>query len=140
MKRKLRERFRCPNNDLFILALIFLIVFLLIELALRIYNLYYYEPFVDVPSHFFAGLAIGIGTLWILSLTDIKRKKISTLFYTFVIAVIWEILETLQEIVIENPPYLRDIFFWDGFWDIIVTVMGGAFVFVLIPILKIKDV
>jgi hypothetical protein len=127
---------RCPNNGMFIVALVLLAAFLCIEMVIRMYNLYYHEPLVDVPSHFFAGLAIGAAAAWVWSLNEVRHKKLATLGVTLVIAIIWEILETLQELVVENPPYLKDIFFWDGFWDIIVTVLGGVFSLVFISIIR----
>jgi len=134
---------RCPNNGHFIIALILLIIFLLIELFLRIYNLYFHEPLVDVPSHFFAGMAIGAGVMWILALNEIRHKKLWTVFFTFVVAIVWEILETLEELIIPNPPYLQDIFFWDGFFDIVITVIGGiaslSFLYMIARTTKLLD-
>lgn len=130
------NRCRCPNNGLFIVALVLLATFLTVEMVIRMYNLYFHEPMVDVPSHFFAGLAIGAGAAWVWSLNEVRRKKLATLGVTLVVAIIWEILETLQELVVENPPYLRDIFFWDGFSDIIVTVLGGVFSLLFIAIIR----
>lgn len=134
----LAERCSCPNNTLFIIALFSLIFFLFIEVVIRTYALYSSAPLVDIPSHFFAGIALAAGIYWITSLTSIQRKKSVTLFLTFVGAGIWEVLETLEELVIVNPPLLRDVFFWDGFWDIIITVIGGAFALALFYILKRK--
>jgi hypothetical protein len=136
LEMKALYRCRCPNNGLFIVALVLLITFLAVELFLRMYNLYYHEPFVDVPSHFFAGLAIGSGAAWIWSLNEVRHKKTATILATFAVSVIWEILETLQELVIENPPYLHDIFVWDGVLDITVTVLGGAFSLLFIQIIR----
>jgi len=139
-KMRLRERYRCPNNNLFILALISWIVFLVIEVSIRMYTLYATVPLVDIPSHFFAGIAIAMGVYWILSLTLVKRKKITTWIFTFVIAIFWEILETLEDLVVYNPDYLKDIFFWDGIGDIIVTLIGGIFATFLLYILRKKTI
>ena len=139
-KVKIKEQYRFPNNNLFVVALLSLVAFLLVELVIRIYNLYKTAPFVDIPSHFFAGIALGTGIYWVLSLTLIYRKKTMTILFTFIGAGIWEILETLEEIVIENPPWMKDIFFWDGFWDIIITVIGGIFALVLLNYLKINGI
>ncbi|MBU2634518.1 MAG: hypothetical protein KJ674_04715 [Nanoarchaeota archaeon] len=130
------KRYTFPNNDIFIVALIIFIFFLLIEVTLRIYDLYFYFPEVDIPSHFFAGMAILSGVYWVLSLVRIKKIKVFSVFYTLLVAIFWEILETLQELIIENPPHLVDIFFWDGFFDIIITVIGGAFTLIFFYILR----
>lgn len=123
---RLAQRYAAPHNGLFIMALFLFIAFLLFEITTRIYDLYRVLPEVDIPSHFLAGLALGAGSYWFLSMTLVSRKKVSAVAFTFVGAIIWEILETLEELVIENPNHLKDIFFWDGFWDIIVTVIGGT--------------
>jgi hypothetical protein len=135
---KMREQFRFPNNNLFIFALISLILFLSVELFLRIYNLYITVPWVDIPSHFTAGIAIASIIFWILSTAQIHKKKVFTVLFTFVAAAIWELLETLEEMVIENPPWMKDIFFWDGFWDIIVAIIGSLVALSVIKHLKIN--
>lgn len=127
--------YRCPNNNLFIIALISFILFLLVELTLRIYDLYRDIPLVDVPSHLFGGVAMAMGIYWILSLTGVKKKKITTMVFTLVGAIIWEIFETLQELLFYNPPHLQDFFFWDGFWDVIITITGGLLALGLLRIL-----
>jgi hypothetical protein len=135
-RQTLLQRCRCPNNGLFIIALILLATFLFIEVVARSYELYRVFPDVDVISHFFAGMAISAGSFWVMSLNSIRRKKIASIICTFIVAVIWEILETLEETVIQNSVYLRDIFFWDGFFDIFFTVLGGIFVFAFLYIIK----
>ena len=130
------KKSRFPNNEVLIVGLIFIVFFLLIEVVLRMYNAYYHFPEVDIPSHIFAGMAILIAVYWILSVNRVKSKIIFSIFYTFIIAIVWEIIETLQELVIDNPPHLRDIFFWDGFFDIIFTIVGGLFGLVFLYILR----
>jgi len=132
----MKQKYVCPNNSLFILALIFLIIFLLLELILRIYNLYFHEPLVDVPSHFFAGIAISAGATWIVSLVNIRRKKLFSVLVTLAVAIVWEVLEILEEMVVENPPHLQDVFFWDGFFDIMVTVFGGIFFIIILFVIR----
>ena len=133
---KLIEKCKCPNNGLFIAACFFLIVFLLAEITIRIFNLYKDMPVVDVPSHIFAGMAIGSGIYWITTLTKIKRKNLAALLFALLFAFFWEILETLQELVMYNPPYLVDLFFWDGVGDIVATFFGAVFALGVIYILK----
>jgi hypothetical protein len=126
----------CSNNHLLVITLVFVAVFLLGELVLRIYDLYRHEPLVDVPSHFFAGIAICLAALHVMTLTSSRWRKRASVLITLAAAVFWEILETLEELVVENPPYLRDIFFWDGFWDIIVTTLGGLFALVILAVIR----
>lgn len=146
VKKRIRQiqegihRCRFPHNHLFIATLLSIIFYLLVEVALRIYNLYKDIPIVDVPSHFVGGIALGFIAYWSLSLTEVRRKGLAMIVLVFGGAVIWEILETLQELVFYNPPYLRDIFWWDGFWDVIITVLGGIFALLIISYLQEKKI
>ena len=132
----LLQRCRCPNNSLLIIALVLLIRFILFELGVRIYDLYLHLPPVDIPSHFLAGLAIAAGTYWITSLNRIRHKRSVVVGATFVVACIWEALETLDDMIANDPPHLQDLFFWDGFVDIIVTTLGGAALLLLIYLIR----
>ena len=135
---KILKSHRYPNHRLFIVALISFIIFLLIELTARIYTIYKNFPPIDLATHFFGGIALGSAIYWVLSMTAVKRKKNKTILLTFTGAIIWEVMEKLQELVFINPPHNIDIFFYDGVSDIIVTVMGGIFALLLIDILKNK--
>lgn len=134
----LKERCKFPHNHLFIAAMIFLSWFLLFEVVIRTYNLYRAIPLVDIPSHFFAGIAMFTCIYWALSLTKVRHKKLAAIFFTFVGALVWEALETLEELFFEQPDHLKDIFFWDGFFDVIFTVLGGIFAISLLSFLKRK--
>ncbi len=134
----LAQRCRCPNNSLLIIALLLLILFILFELGVRIYDLYLHLPPVDIPSHFFAGLAIAAGSFWVLSLNKIKHKKLVAVSITFIAACLWEVLETLDDKIAYNPPHLQDKFIWDGFFDIIVTTLGGIAFLLVIYFLKTR--
>ncbi|MBW2996582.1 hypothetical protein KY332_04765 [Candidatus Woesearchaeota archaeon] len=138
LEKRIAEKCRCPNNNLFITALLSIIVFLLVEVGARSYNLYNTIPNIDIPTHFFGGIALFIGILWIVSLSQVKYKRLAALVYTLAGAITWEIIETLEELVIYNPPYLRDIFFWDGVGDIIITMLGGIFGMFIIYLIKNK--
>lgn len=135
--KKLIEKCRFPNNNLFIIGLLCLVFFLLLELLIRSYNLYQHAPLVDLPSHFFAGIALGGIFYWVLSLTELKKTKSFAIVFSLIAAVIWEMMETLEELVFYNPPYLKDIFVWDGFADIIVTVIGALFLMMLFKYSKL---
>lgn len=130
---KLAQRCRFPNNELFITALSLLIIFLLTELYFRMYNLYKTLPQVDIISHMVVGMTLATGFYWMFSLTMIRRKAAAAIIFTLIAAIVWEILETLEEMVIPNAPYLIDHFYWDGFSDIIVTVVSGM---VILGIIK----
>ena len=134
----MRPTGRCiaPNNNLFGLAILFLVAFLLVELVIRTYNLYQSIPPVDIPSHIAAGVALSTGAMWVLSLTILKRKRTAALTISLFIALIWEVLETMQELVIENPPYLVDVFFWDGVADVLFTLAGAMVGIMLLLLLK----
>lgn len=137
--RRLKEVWRLPHNNLFVLALIFIIIFLLVELANRIYDLYHTNPWVDIPSHFFAGAALGLLFLWIISLTSIKHKKTATLFFVFIIKMFWELLETLEEQLFYNPPHLQDYFIWDGAFDVAVGLLGASLMLLIIKSIKKRN-
>ncbi|MEM4245209.1 MAG: hypothetical protein QXR60_03330 [Candidatus Nanoarchaeia archaeon] len=135
---KISERYRCPHNKLFITALTLLIAFLATELMFRIFGLYRTFPLVDVISHFLSGMTMAVAIYWILSLTKVRRKAAATIMYTFFAAIIWEVLETLEEMVIPNPPWLVDYWIWDGIFDITVTVFAGIVALDLLYILNKK--
>ncbi|NQU83794.1 MAG: hypothetical protein HQ536_03720 [Parcubacteria group bacterium] len=136
--KKLKVNCAVPHNNLFVTALVLSIAFLLVELGARIYDLYKYWPWIDVPSHFFAGMAITCIALWIISLSKLQKRKTVAICLTLVISIFWELLETIEEKItpLSVPPYLRDYFFWDGFWDILVAIFGGLFLLVVLHFLK----
>lgn len=111
--------------ELIILGLFLLVFFLLFELTLRIHNLYKFAYWVDVPSHFFAGIAIASLVLMLLHLTKVKWKKTVSIIAVFIAAIFWEVLETIGDVIFPQPDWMLDFFIWDGFWDIIVTIAGG---------------
>ena len=135
--RSLRIRFL--NLYLLAIALILTAVFLSFELFLRIHDLYKPMYWVDIPSHFFAGMAIASLTIWLLHFTKGKYRNSFVMISTLIVALFWEVLETIGEVFIPDPPYLQDFFFWDGFWDVAVTVIGGyAFIWLFDHYIKIK--
>ncbi len=138
-RKKIKTAWTLPNNNLFIVALLSTIIFLLVEVTLRIYDLYRTAPWVDIPSHFTAGAALGIIFLWIVSLSGAKHKKSAVLFFVLAAGLLWEVMEILQEMVFYNPPYLKDYFFWDGFFDVIVNILGAALTIFIIYVIKEKN-
>ena len=128
-----------PNSNILFLSLFLFILFLVVEVTLRIWDLYKHIPMVDVPSHLFAGMAVACLAYWIYSLSPAKHKNLMAIIVTIIISIIWELLEIVQEELSPDPPYLADFFFWDGFWDIIVAVAGGAILlFIILPLLRKK--
>jgi len=55
-----------------------------------------------------------------------KDKYVLNKAYTsyIIIALIWELLETIGDIIFINSSALRDIFFFDGVTDILVGLLG----------------
>ncbi len=118
--------------ELIILGLFLGVVFLSFELALRIYDLYAVAYWVDVPSHFFGGMAIASISIIFFYLIKTKKKNFWVTFSVFIISIIWEIMETIDEYINPDQPwYLKDFFIWDGFFDIIFTLAGGITFLVL---------
>ncbi len=138
MEMKIRDKYRCPHNKLFITALTLLIAFLAAELMFRMFDLYRIFPPVDIISHMLSGMTLAVVIYWVLSLTKVKRKVLTAIIYTFFAAIIWEILETLEEMVIPNPPYLSDYLIWDGVFDITVTVVAVIMALDLLYVLNKK--
>jgi len=94
---------------------------------------------IDIPSHFFAGMAIASLAIWLLHFTKGKYCNSFVLISTLIVAVFWEIFEMVGEAFILDPPYLQDFFFWDGFWDVVITLIGGyIFIWLFDNYLKIK--
>jgi len=145
MKKKLKDKtkeHKVQRNNLLLLALLSVIVFLAIELFSRIYELYKYYPPIDIPTHIFGGIALATLLFYIIFTTSIKNKIKFTLLLTFIGACIWEVFESLEELIVSNffeiPEYLHDVFFWDGFADIIITSLGGIIAILLINHIKNK--
>lgn len=132
-----RLRFLVKHLEMIILALFLGVVFLFFELMLRMYDLYRVAYWVDVPSHFFGGMALAGLALMFLYLTRWKYKDLYAVFFVFLAAWVWEFLEYIGDWLIPQPYYLLDFFFWDGFWDIIITTVGAiAFVVVFNKYIK----
>jgi hypothetical protein len=81
-------------------------------------------------------MAVTSLAYWFLS-SNFKRK-IKSIFLTFIIAVAWELSEEIEERIIPNLPHLLDYFFWDGVFDIIFMVVGGIVILIIFDLLKIN--
>ncbi|MBW3015922.1 hypothetical protein KY330_05870 [Candidatus Woesearchaeota archaeon] len=132
-KIKLKKiKIKFPNHKLFILTLLSWIVFLVVELGNRIYDLYRVAPYVDLPTHFFAGVASAFFFAWLFSVSTYDTKKLKITIASLVVAGIWELLETLEEMVVIEKPYLRDVFLWDGVGDMAAAMLGVFAVLILL--------
>jgi len=137
-KRTLKEYFKSPDTALFLLFLVLFLVFMAFDQVVRTYDLFYSLPDVDIPLHFISGVALFVGIFWAFTFTKVKNKFKFSMAGFFLVAVLWEILEIIEEIFIYNPVYLQDFFFWDGFFDIVVHLIGGLVGYWLIIYLKTK--
>ncbi len=132
-------RYTCEDHNLLITALVLWIFALLAEVTWRTYELYRNSPSVDLISHFISGMALTATAYWLGYKFDIKHHNWFALNFTVLASLAWEILESLQEMVFYNPPYLIDYFFWDGFWDVIIAITAAT-VFLLLKTFKEKGI
>jgi len=121
---KLKVYFK--NSRLLTFAMFFTILWLLLELVARIYDFYRIIPWIDIPSHILAGIALAAFLTWFIYQSNIKRKNLLVILWVIAVSTVFEIGEILEEKIFPNQPlHLQDIFFWDGFWDIIMAIIGG---------------
>ncbi|MBW3017053.1 hypothetical protein KY316_01670 [Candidatus Woesearchaeota archaeon] len=126
MSQKLREMKRKQvYSNYLIFSLSMYVIYLVYEVTLRIYDLYMVTPVVGAPSHFFAGLGTGALLFLVFKSHNFRRVKTLSVFCSFLIAGLWELLEHVQEMIFYNPPTMIDYFFWDGFWDMVLFVLGS---------------
>ncbi len=127
------------DKDFLIFTLSLWILFLGLELIFRVNSFYRIFPLIDVPAHFLSGLALAATFLFILSHYTRYRAKVAySLLLVFIVAVAWEMVEMVQEIFVLDPIHLRDYFFWDGFFDIVVEIVGALSFFLILRIIKKK--
>lgn len=134
---------RAPNirSRLLIAGLLGAIVFLSWETLVRTWDLYRTAPLVDLPGHFLSGLAVTALAYWFLLWFRARRgiggrPQAGAVLISFVVAMAWEGLEGIQEVVAPDPAHLRDVFFWDGFFDVIAALVGSVAVFPLLRWLR----
>jgi uncharacterized membrane protein YjdF len=123
-----------PNvrSRLLIAALLLWVVFLFHETTVRSWDLYRRLPIVDVPGHFLAGMATTALLYWILKRRRTRSPHRTAIIVAFLLALLWEATERLQEVVSPDPRWLRDVFWWDGFFDVVAAVVGSLVVFPLL--------
>ncbi len=128
-----------PHSNLFILSLFLTIFFLAIELLARIQDLYIIWPPIDFITHFLGGMAMGSLVLWFYSLSNKNNRKILVMIWVLLLSIGWELIEMAEEAIFpETIPQLRDYFFWDGFFDIILALIGALVFFQILYFLKNK--
>ena len=125
LKRKVRHQ-----NEL-IMALYLWGLFLLNETTIRTYDVYRIFPNIDLWAHFVAGIALAATAFWIADRFDLYHTNWLAFGITAGASLVWELIEITQQFLVVNPPHLYDIFFWDGFFDVILAVVG-MITFVLI--------
>ena len=114
------------------------VVFLGWETIVRTWDLYRRAPLVDLPGHFLAGCATTALAFWFFQRRRSRRNRTDkpyalAIWVSVAIALAWEGVETIQEILWPDPEHLRDVFWWNGFTDVIAATVGAACVF---PILR----
>ena len=112
-------------------ALLFWVITLVVEVTIRIYDLYRIAPDVDILSHLLGGVAMAASLFWLSDKIKFSHYRFAAIIGTIFISLLWEVAETVQEWFIYNPPHMLDVFIWDGFFDVVIATVG-AIIFVLI--------
>lgn len=100
------------------------VAFVVFEGCIRLFGWYRTAPWVDVPSHFLSGAAVT-GLIYLRVSGSAGRRQLRAMTVNLAVALAWEGLEKLDEVFTPDPPHLRDVFFWDGFWDVVFALVGG---------------
>jgi uncharacterized membrane protein YfcA len=117
------------HSRLLIAALSLAVFFLGVEVIIRIWDLYRLFPPVDLVSHVLAGMAVCAFAYWVVVRREGAQGRKGAILSTLVVALLWEGVELIQERLWPDPPWLEDVFFWDGVFDVIATVAGGFLAF-----------
>lgn len=126
------------RSRLLIAGLVGAVVFLSWETVVRTWDLYRTAPHVDLPGHFLSGMAATALGYWFLVWMRARRgltgkPYAGAIVISLIIALAWEGIEAIQEVVAPDPPHLRDVFWWDGFFDVVAAMAGS---FVVFPLLR----
>ncbi len=129
------------RSRVLIAALLGVVVFLSWETTVRTWDLYRTAPLVDIPGHFLAGMAATAISYWVLQRWRSRRNRTDrpyklAVLASIVIALLWEAIEMVQEVVAPDPAHLRDVFWWDGFGDVVASTVGALVVFPLLRLLQ----
>lgn len=103
-------------------------VFVGAEGSARLLDLYRIFPAWDLPSHALSGIALGCALLWLFLRAGARRPATLAFVAATVLGGLWERVEQWDETRSPDPPHLRDTFFWDGFWDVLVTAVAAGLV------------
>ncbi len=130
--KKARAKFHRVHIKRTTIALILTLPYLLLEWSARAFNLYLYFRPVDTILHILFGVAFAS-----IALLIYEKKPQFILLWAFALAILWEGLEKLGDVILSQPSYLLDIFFYDGMKDISVTFLGAVVtVFVIRKFIK----
>lgn len=125
--------FRNVHSRLLIAALALAVLFLGFEVIVRIWDLYRLFPPVDLVSHLLAGVAVCAFAYWVGVRRGSGHPRRRAIVATLGVAFFWEGVELVQERLWPDPPWLEDVFFWDGVFDIVATMAGAYLAF---PVLR----
>lgn len=117
------------HSRLLIAALLLGVAFLALEVVARIWDLYRRFPPVDLPLHLLAGMAVCAFGYWVALRRGYPHPRGWALGLTLVVALAWEGAELVQERLWPDPPWLEDVFLWDGFFDVLASLLGGILAF-----------
>ncbi|MDH3222895.1 MAG: hypothetical protein OEO23_04200 [Gemmatimonadota bacterium] len=104
------------------------LAFMAVEGVIRALDLYRRAPWVDLPSHFLSGAAVTAILCVFLAGLGPGRRARSAMIGNAAVALAWEAAEAIDEVFTPDPPHLQDVFFWDGFWDVSLALVGGLVV------------
>ncbi len=118
-------------NNLFFVIVLLGLVFLLTHFFAVIFYMYWFYWWSQILVHFLGGLWVGLVFLWLIFFvfsiplnfnrqTNFVIFLLTSIFFTFIIAVVWEIFE----FQIGFTSYSQDYFF-DTVSDLLVGVSGG---------------
>jgi len=124
------------RTRLLVAALLLCVVFLSWEVTIRTWDMYRRFPPVDLVSHFLAGLAMAaLAYRWSLQRVTAHPRRQAVLA-TAALSLAWEGVELIQERLWPDPPWLRDVFFWDGATDVVASLVGALLVFPLLRLAR----
>lgn len=110
------------NQNQFYFTIVSIITFFSVETIARMYDFYTIYPMYDLLSHFLFGC--GFYSILILFRYIKFNQFKKSLKYYFIIALIWELLEIIGDKILITSDSMRDFFFWNGFNDIILGLIG----------------
>jgi uncharacterized membrane protein YjdF len=132
-----------PNirSRLLIAALLGAVAFLTWETVIRTWDLYRTVPWVDIPGHFLSGMASAALAYWLLQRWRSRRNRtdrsyVLAVLIAIAIAFLWEASEMIGERIWPDPAHLRDVFWWDGFWDVVAGTVGAISAFPLLRLMQ----